>query len=120
MALDTGIIYYVEDVDGEGVYQVREAYSTPNYKTGQIQQGTSDSSLVIDRFYLTPQNITDRYVTLSATPYDPAEVEFAVFNGPEQLSGVDFMVTGNILSWDMLALQYLLEAGDTIAVRYVV
>ena len=72
-----------------------------------------------DTFVLTAQHIANRGVSLSATPANPAKVEFVVFQGPEQRANVDFVVTGTSLSWAGLALELLLQAGDAITVRYI-
>lgn len=76
------------------------------------------SSNITDNFVVTQLILDAKQVTLSRLPADPLKVEFATYHGPEQRAGVDFVVMSNILSWDSLALEILLELNDAFAVRY--
>lgn len=76
------------------------------------------ASYVQDNFTLSPLNLSEKKITLSKTPADPLKVSFVPYRGIEQEPGVDFIVTGNELSWDGLALELLLEVGDRFSVRY--
>ncbi len=73
-----------------------------------------------DRYTVTPALIAARRVSLSDAPADPLAVELCVHHGIEQKPGVDFSVSGAELSWDGLALELLLESGDSFSVRYLI
>lgn len=44
---------------------------------------------------------TAHWVQLNSTPVNPTEVAVDPFGGPAQVYGVDFVVAGSILSWDL-------------------
>lgn len=71
-----------------------------------------------DRYTVTPAMLAARRVSLSDAPADPLAVELCVHHGIEQKPGVDFSISGAELSWDGLALELLLESGDSFSVRY--
>jgi hypothetical protein len=73
-----------------------------------------------DRYTVTPAVLAARRVSLSDAPADPLAVELCVHHGIEQKPGVDFSVSGAELSWDGLALELLLESGDSFSVRYLI
>lgn len=78
----------------------------------------STSDLIIQNFIATPSVLMDKLVQLEYAPRDPLEVGLHVFGGIEQKSGVDFAVTGNILSWNGLALELLLEPDAPFTIQY--
>lgn len=80
--------------------------------------GPSGSEFVTDKFTADSTAFSNRGVYLSAVPADPLKVEFAPQFGIEQTAGIDFVVTGNFLSWADLALELLLDAGSAFSVRY--
>ena len=77
-----------------------------------------DQRTYTDNFTVTNQDLANKFVTLSRTPAFPDKVELSVFGGIEQRPGVDFVVTGNILSWNALALEMLLDPGTAFTARY--
>lgn len=81
--------------------------------------GPAGSAFQIDRFIITAQHRLDKALSLTKTPADPLKVIFVPYRGVEQESGVDFVVTGNTLSWNGLALELLLDTGDAVSIRYV-
>lgn len=70
---------------------------------------------------LTPQNISDKYVTLALAPKSPSQVSLVPEGGPNQVYAIDFTIVGsNKISWDGLGLDGFLEAGEHLFVSYVV
>jgi hypothetical protein len=67
---------------------------------------------------ITNQNFLDEEITLSDTPLYPSKVRLVPEGGPEQFNGIDFQVTGDILSWAGKGLSGFLEAGDKILIIY--
>lgn len=77
-----------------------------------------DQRVYTDNFEVTPLAISQKQVVLSHTPTQPTKVELSVFGGIEQRPNVDFIVTGDVLSWSGLALELLLDVGTAFTVRY--
>lgn len=80
--------------------------------------GVNGSGYWTDNFVLSALQHAAKAVNLEYTPLDPTKVELVPYGGPEQRSTVDFVVTGNVLSWDGLALELLLDVGSAFSVRY--
>jgi hypothetical protein len=71
----------------------------------------------IDKFTLSAGNILSKSVTLSASPTVPAEVLLSV-GGVDQEIGIDFSISGTLLSWSGMGLDGILTEGDIITVTY--
>lgn len=67
---------------------------------------------------ITLQNINDKFVVLPYTPVLPDEVLLDIKNGIKQINGIDFEVSGNILSWDGMGLDNFLEINDVLLVQH--
>ena len=68
---------------------------------------------------LSAQNITDKYVTLSAIPQNPSQVVLIPEGGPPQVYGIDFTIIDNIkISWSGLGLDGFLETGERLFISY--
>lgn len=67
---------------------------------------------------LTQVDIDNKYVEMSAIPTEPANVKLQIVGGISQLYGNDFIITGNILSWDGLGLDNFLEVNDTLFIQF--
>lgn len=76
-------------------------------------------SYKVETFIADAAMLNDRAVTLSQEPLEPLSVELVIYGGVEQRSGVDFQVSGRIVSWSQLALETLLEVGTAFSIRYV-
>ncbi len=76
------------------------------------------SGIVINRFTLTPTDISNKYVTLSATPSVDNDTLLTVIGGPLQNYGPDYIVSGNQLSWSGLTLDGILVSGDDLVVQF--
>jgi hypothetical protein len=57
-------------------------------------------------------------LTLANTPNDPTKVMLDFIGGTSQEYGVDYSVTGNVLTWNGYALQSVLDTGDRIRILY--
>ena len=67
---------------------------------------------------LTQQNIDNKYVELPYTPVLPNEVLVTPVGGLSQVNGVDYEVSGNILSWGGLGLDNFLEDTDVLIIQH--
>lgn len=90
------------------------AVDSVNGQTGTVQLELYD----IERYTLTPTDISNKFVTLSFTPSDDAKVRLIPLSGIEQDNGVDFSVTGTQVSWSSLGFETLAESGDKIIIVY--
>lgn len=86
---------------------------------GSQSGGGSNGTTKQDDFVADAEMLSDKQVLLSAIPVDPMKVELIIYSGIEQKSGVDFYVSGQYLRWDGLALETLLEVGNSFSARYV-
>lgn len=69
-------------------------------------------------YTLTPTDISNKYITLPATPATTGLTQLTVIGGPLQSYGTDFTVTGTQLSWSSLFLDGVLTNGDKLVVTY--
>jgi len=67
---------------------------------------------------ITQQMLDDKFAILPFIPVNPDEVILVPAGGIQQLNGVDFEVTGNILSWDSLGLDNFLEVNDVLIMQH--
>ena len=82
--------------------------------------GTSGSTPDVQTFVLSGTDITNKYVTLAASPATAADTILMVQNAPSMYFGDDFTVIGSQLGWNGLALDGILASGDKITVLYIV
>lgn len=75
-------------------------------------------SQVVENRTVSAAEATAKELTLSATPKDASKVSFSFPNGSDQVNGTDFSVSGDVLSWNGLSLETLIEAGDVITLTY--
>jgi len=67
---------------------------------------------------ISPGEAVAEQLTLNFTPTDPTKVVLIPLGGTAQELGIDFSVSGNILSWVGLGLSGFLASGDKIVVLY--
>lgn len=72
----------------------------------------------VDRFTLNGTDITNKFVTLTATPGTPANTILLVEDAGNMYYGDDFQVIGNQLSWNGKLLDGILASGDKLTVTY--
>jgi hypothetical protein len=108
-----GVSELVYDVD-QNIF-----YGGDGVTVGGLPIGSNvGTSIQPQRIELTQQDIDNKYVTLNIAPLYPNTVSLTCENGIPQINGVDFIVTGNILSWDGLGLDNFLDNTDVLIVQY--
>ncbi len=70
-------------------------------------------------YTLTGTDISNKFITLPATPTQPTNTLLTVIGGPAQDYGVDYTVTTNQLGWNGLTLDGVLVTGDKLQVLYI-
>jgi hypothetical protein len=80
-----------------------------------IGRGSGSSVFIYE---LKAIDITRKFITIPISPFSPSTVRMNIIGGIEQLNGVDFVVTGNIVSWDGLGLDDFLEVGDILLIQF--
>lgn len=83
--------------------------------------GSGGSTVAVETFTLDGTAISNKYVTLAATPASAGRVTLSVKGAPGQHYGDDFQMDGGNparLTWDSLALDGVLASGDKLTVRY--
>ena len=70
-----------------------------------------------ERFVLTNENIEQKQIQLTKEPI-ASSVMLIPAGGPPQLPDIDFRTTGQILSWDSLGLDGILDANDILVIYY--
>lgn len=70
------------------------------------------------KYTITLSEFTAKQVTLYPEPNNSDSVTVEFFGGTSQENGVDFVVTGDVLSWNGLGLDGFIEVNDIIIVRY--
>lgn len=78
--------------------------------------GSQQFDIFMGDITITPEMITDKQLTLPFTPV-PETVQLDVYGGIRQRRNVDFIVTGNTIAWDTLALELLLDPGSVISLQ---
>lgn len=76
------------------------------------------STVTVEKIELSTEDANLKQVQLSKVPNNPSSVIVFPQGGVPQFSGIDFVVTDNILSWNNLGLDGFLEQGETIFVQY--
>ena len=74
--------------------------------------------LISQQFVLTPTDITNHHIDLDFIPASNS-VELWVIGGILQKENIDFIVTGQQLSWENLALELLVSEGSILHLSYI-
>ena len=85
---------------------------------GTFTSGSSTTTFIVDYPVVSGTDITNRYLVLSQTPATPSRVVLDIPTGSPQIYGTDFIIVGNHLSWNGLALDGQINIGDTLRVQY--
>lgn len=67
---------------------------------------------------LTASDISNKFVTLPDAAFYPEKVRLNIIGGIEQVNGIDFEVTDDIVSWSGLGLDNFLEEGEILLIHY--
>jgi hypothetical protein len=91
-----------------------------NYlQVGGFAGGNSNDSVKQLRVYkLTAYNITSKSLTLDFMPASPQNVMLMPAGSAIQIFGEDYTITENVLSWDTLGLDGVLDDTDTLFIYY--
>lgn len=76
------------------------------------------ASGLVTKYNLTQQDTNRKFILLPSEPFSSSSVRLNIVGGIEQVNGIDFIVTGNVLSWDGLGLDNFLDEGDTLLIQY--
>jgi hypothetical protein len=76
------------------------------------------SAYYVNEFTLDATDISNKFVTLTATPANPSLAVLEVIGGPTQRYGSDFSISGSQLTWNSLFLDGVLEVGDQLIVQF--
>ena len=107
IAADTGILY---EWNGTAWAPIASNAAYASVTTAAINYA--------QYFTLSSTDITNKYVTLTNTPTQPAETQMTILGGILQIYGFDFTVSGNQLTWSGTDLDGWLSAGDELFVYY--
>jgi hypothetical protein len=69
-------------------------------------------------YTVTSTDITYGFINLTGIPNSPSTVRVDVSGGCSQQNGVDFTVSGTILSWAGLGMATVISAGDVIIISF--
>lgn len=72
----------------------------------------------VEQIVITGAQAIAKTVELISAPTNPDKTLLFISGGGAAFFGIDFTVVGNLVQWDTLALDGLLEAGDRIQVVY--
>lgn len=92
---------------------------------GQIS-GDDNGNYITFVYTLSPTDATNKYFMLSPTPKTPSLLTAQIVDGPEQLNGIDFQVSGSSFEWIGLGLDPAVDpdgdgglvSGDEILLTY--
>lgn len=85
--------------------------------SGNLSWSTNGSLEIETRTISSGEN-TAKQLTLAFTPSSPTKVLLSIAGAPTQYYGLDYTVSGNILSWSTLALDGILTTGDNVIIEY--
>lgn len=80
--------------------------------------GAAGNQYHVNNFTLTPTDISNKFITLTTAPTDPAKTVVLVIGGDAQEYAVDFTLSGTQLSWSSLGLDGVLVSGDRVVVQF--
>lgn len=81
---------------------------------------TIDNNYAVEIVTLTATEALNKQIQLQLPPTDVNKVTLDLIGGTSQVFGVDFNVSGDILSWNGFSLETVLTAGDKIRLIYVI
>lgn len=72
----------------------------------------------LETIELTQVDIDNKFVLIQYTPSNPEDAILEIVGGVSQLYDVDYIIGGNILSWNGRGLDGFLEVGDILLIQY--
>ena len=91
-------------------------FSTSSNSWIQITSGTTTYN--VNYVTLKSTDISNKFITLSSAPTVPADTLLTVIGGPMQNYGIDYTVSGTILSWSGLFLDGVLIVNDILIIQF--
>ena len=93
--------------------------------TGELKTTENTISTISGNYFVEPitldaSQIANKQITLVNTPGKPDATTVNVSKGIQQDYSVDFIVVGNVLSWNGYGMETLLEEGDKIKIGYII
>jgi hypothetical protein len=76
-------------------------------------------NVIVEYFTLDQNHIDNAQIQLQFAPSIPDQTVFDIISNGPQFYSDDFIVTGNILSWEDKPIDGILSIGDRIRVQYV-
>lgn len=108
---DVGRLVYTEDT--------QTLYIGSSSGTWQTFQALTGGGAYVETKTLVAADITNKYITLSiAEPGSPSKTVLSIAGAPGLQYGVHFTIIGNQLSWNGLALDGVVIAGDKLTITY--
>lgn len=77
----------------------------------------SGFGIYVFNYSLLQSDINNKFIILPFEPYSPSNVRLNIAGGIEQVNGIDFSVSGDVLSWNNLGLDNFLEENDTLIIQ---
>jgi hypothetical protein len=76
------------------------------------------SGFILYTVIVTQQNINDKSLTLPHIPISAESVSITFVNGTSQVNGVDYVVSGSVVSWEDMGLDNFIELNDVLIVQH--
>lgn len=104
---------------GQAAFFVSDT-NIPGIKTssGDVAYFSGDTGITQEAFVLTTGMISAKQLTLSGTPQVGNGVLVVPKNGPPQVYGLDYIISGSVISWSGLGLDGMLEENDILIIYY--
>jgi hypothetical protein len=110
---EVGMVVWVSS--NNTAYQLRSGITNSDWYELPIGGG---NSIQIENFTITPPILSTKQVILALPPTIPEVTILTPLGGIQQEYGVDFSITGNILSWNGLGLDGYFVINDKFSVIY--
>jgi hypothetical protein len=109
--------------------KIGQHYIDITNRKSYVSVGTSSASDWIDsggsfqgtpyfEYILTGSDLSAGQMTLPETPPISSDVSVNIYGGCAQANGIDFTVSGNILSWSGLGMATVVSAGDILIIEF--
>lgn len=86
--------------------------------TGLVYGGLTANATNTEVIQVTPQILADKKVQLAYVPSPSNKTKVQIQGAPTQIVNIDFMVVGNEVRWDSLALEQLIDLNDYLIIDY--